>query len=72
MLLLWLWVPENWITPAHELEKFFFPQPEWIVDAIHEKIMPLKGHIARTNFTENEQIRLNRLGSVTGKNAGGL
>ncbi|NQU88557.1 MAG: dehydrogenase, partial [Mariniphaga sp.] len=32
----------NWITPAHELEDYFFPQPEWILDAIHEKIVPLK------------------------------
>ena len=30
----------NWITPAHELEEYFFPQPGWIVDAVHEKIMP--------------------------------
>lgn len=52
----------NWITPAHELEKYFFPQPDWIIDAIHEKIMPLKGHVVRNNFTANEQIRLNKLG----------
>ncbi|HYX08676.1 MAG TPA: thiamine pyrophosphate-dependent enzyme, partial [Bacteroidales bacterium] len=32
----------NWITPAFELEEYFFPQPDWIVDAIHEKIVPLK------------------------------
>jgi len=53
----------NWITPAHELEQFFFPQPEWIIDAIHEKIMPLKGHVVTTNFiTSNEIIRINKLG----------
>jgi len=52
----------NWITPAFELEQFFFPQPEWIIDAIHEKILPLKGHVVRTNFTPNEQIRRNNLG----------
>lgn len=52
----------NWITPAYELEKFFFPQPEWIIDAIHEKIMPLKGYTPGYNFTSNEQLRLNRLG----------
>ena len=46
----------NWITPAHELEDFFFPQPEWIVDAIHEKIIPLKGHTVTTNFTASQQI----------------
>jgi 2-oxoisovalerate dehydrogenase E1 component len=52
----------NWITPAHELEDYFFPQPEWFIDAIHEKIMPLKGHVATNNYTYNEQLRINRLG----------
>jgi 2-oxoisovalerate dehydrogenase E1 component len=52
----------NWITPAYELEKYFFPQPEWIIDAIHEKILPLDGYVAKTNFTPNEQLRRNRLG----------
>ena len=53
---------KNWITPAYELEKFFFPQPDWIIDAIHEKIMPLKGHAVKNNFTTVEQLRINRLG----------
>ena len=52
----------NWITPAHELEQFFFPQADWIIDAIHEKIMPLKGHTVKNNFTDNEIIRRNKLG----------
>lgn len=52
----------NWITPAYELEKYFFPQSDWIIDAIHEKIMHLKGHVVRNNFTKNEQIRLNKFG----------
>ena len=52
----------NWITPAYELEEYFFPQPGWIVDAIHEKLVPLKGHVVKNNFTENEQIRRNKLG----------
>jgi 2-oxoisovalerate dehydrogenase E1 component len=52
----------NWITPAYELEQYFFPQPQWIIDAVHEKIMPLKGHIAVNNFTANEQIRINKAG----------
>ncbi|MCX7842067.1 MAG: thiamine pyrophosphate-dependent enzyme [Clostridia bacterium] len=53
---------KNWITPAYELEEYFFPQPDWIIDAVHEKIMPLKGHAAKNNFTVNEQLRINRLG----------
>ena len=53
---------KNWITPAYELENSFFPQPEWIIDAIHEKILPLKGHTSKTNFTNLEMIRTNKVG----------
>ncbi|MBN2851162.1 MAG: dehydrogenase [Clostridia bacterium] len=52
----------NWITPAAEYEKFFFPQAEWFVDAIHQKILPLKDHVSTQNYTENEQLRINKLG----------
>lgn len=52
----------NWITPAHEMEEYFFPQPDTIIDAIHEKIIPLKGHEAKNNFTRNEQLRRSRMG----------
>ncbi|MGQ8335979.1 alpha-ketoacid dehydrogenase subunit alpha/beta [Sunxiuqinia sp. A32] len=52
----------NWITPAYELEEYFFPQAEWIIDAIHEKIVPLKGHVVKNNFTEPELTRRNKLG----------
>ncbi len=52
----------NWIIPAHELEDFFFPQPEWMLDAIHEKIIPLTGHQVSTNFTKSEELRRNKFG----------
>jgi len=52
----------NWIIPAHEMENSFFPQPEWIIDAIHEKIIPLKGHISKTDFSAGKAIKLNREG----------
>ena len=52
----------NWITPAQEYEKYFFPQPGWFIDAIHQKIVPLKGHVSTQNFTETEQLRLNKYG----------
>lgn len=39
-------VAPNRITPAPELEGDFFPQPSWIVDAIHERIVPLPGHVS--------------------------
>jgi 2-oxoisovalerate dehydrogenase E1 component len=52
----------NWITPAYELENSFFPGADWIVDAIHEKLLPLKGHVVKNNFTNAEQSRRNKLG----------
>ena len=52
----------NWITPCHEMEDAFFPQPEWIIDAIHEKMLPLKGHVCVANFSELEILRRNKLG----------
>ena len=52
----------NWITPAYELEDYFFPQASWILDAIHERIVPLKDHVCTTNFTVGEQRRRSRLG----------
>ena len=53
---------KNWITPAHELEECFFPQPSWIVEAIHERILPLPGHVCSHNCTELEQLRENKYG----------
>ncbi len=52
----------NWITPAHEMEDAFFPQPEWILDAINERLLPLPGHQATRNFTVMEQVRDNLRG----------
>jgi 2-oxoisovalerate dehydrogenase E1 component len=52
----------NWIIPAFELEDYFFPQPSWIIDAIHEKIVPLKNHVSSHNFTSGELLRRSRLG----------
>jgi 2-oxoisovalerate dehydrogenase E1 component len=42
--------------------QYFFPQPEWIIDAVHEKITPLKGHIVRNDFSSARVIRLNSEG----------
>lgn len=53
---------KNWITPAFELEKYFFPQPDWFLDAINERILPLKGHVAKNNYTTNEILRINKNG----------
>ena len=53
---------KNWITPAHELEESFFPQPSWIIDAIDAKILPLKGHVRTTNQTLNQKLINERKG----------
>ena len=46
----------NWITPAFELEKYYFPQPTGIIDVIHEKLMPIPGYVPTYNETELEHI----------------
>lgn len=53
---------KNWITPAYELDNFFFPQPSWIIDAIHEKIMPIAGYVAKANFTTQALLDNNKKG----------
>jgi 2-oxoisovalerate dehydrogenase E1 component len=52
----------NWITPAAEMETMFFPQKEWIIDAIHERLHPLSGHEVSTNQSQGELIRRSREG----------
>lgn len=39
----------NWITPPYEFDEEFFPQASWIIDAIHEKIMPIPGYQPTSN-----------------------
>ena len=52
----------NWITPAAELEPAYFPQTAWLLDTIHERILPLPGHQVTTVQRSGEIIRRNRLG----------
>ena len=52
----------NWITPAAELEEAFFPQKEWIVDAIHERLLPLPGHTVTTRQGVADLLERNRRG----------
>lgn len=52
----------NWIAPMVENEKSYFPQPSWIMDAIHQRIMPLPGYVPEQNFTDLELMRRNSLG----------
>ena len=53
---------ENWITPAFEYDAYFFPQPHWLLDAIHTKLLPLTGHTAAKNYTQGEMIRKAKAG----------
>ncbi len=52
----------NWITPAAELEDAFFPQTSWILDAIHERILPLPGRQVSTDHSMDAIVQRNRLG----------
>ena len=47
----------NWITPPFEFDEYFFPQAGWIIDAIHEKLVPLAGHVVENGCTEAEAYR---------------
>ncbi len=47
---------KNWITPAHELEEAFFPQPSWILDAIDAKIVPLPGYVRTTDQSLSKKL----------------
>ncbi len=48
---------KNWITPPFEFDAEFFPQAEWILDCINDKILPLKGHVSTTNTSDAEAMR---------------
>ncbi len=48
---------KNWITPPYEFDATFFPQADWIIDAINDKILPLKGHVSKQNNSVAEQLR---------------
>jgi 2-oxoisovalerate dehydrogenase E1 component len=52
----------NWITPPAELEDLFFPTPEWIIDTIHERMLPLAGHRVTTQQATGEIVRRNKAG----------
>lgn len=52
----------NWITPAPECEHYYFPQVDWILDTIHERVLPLKGHTPTSVQTTLDILRKNRQG----------
>jgi 2-oxoisovalerate dehydrogenase E1 component len=52
----------NWITPPAEMEDYFFPQTAWLLDHIHEHIMPLPGYRTVTAVHDAEYMRLQKKG----------
>jgi 2-oxoisovalerate dehydrogenase E1 component len=44
------------------MEELYFPQKDWLIDAIHERILPLPGRTVITNQSTLELARRNRLG----------
>ncbi len=52
----------NWITPAFEFEKYFFPQADGIIDVISEKLLPLPGRVCTINETELEHMERSKKG----------
>jgi len=52
----------NWITPAAEMEELYFPQTDWIIDTIHERILPLPGYRPVTVQTTMDLLRKNKHG----------
>ena len=52
----------NWVTPAAEMEELFFPQPGWLLDAIHTSLLPLPGYRPQTDRSVEARLREQRLG----------
>jgi 2-oxoisovalerate dehydrogenase E1 component len=52
----------NWITPPAELEDMFFPTKDWILDTVHERIVPLEGYSVKTKQATSEILLRNQLG----------
>ncbi|HUW60905.1 MAG TPA: transketolase C-terminal domain-containing protein [Candidatus Bathyarchaeia archaeon] len=52
----------NGIVPPAELEKEYFPQPAWLLDAYHAQIKPLPGYQPSTERTAAEFVRQSKYG----------
>jgi len=52
----------NWITPPAEMEEYYFPQIDSLLDAIHEQILPLPGYVPKQNKTDGEFFRIQGAG----------
>lgn len=52
----------NWITPAYELEEHYFPQKDWFIDIIHQRMLPIPRYTPTRSFNDVELIRRAKLG----------
>lgn len=52
----------NWITPPAELDYTFFPQKEWMIDIIHQRIFPIPNYQPTTAQGTNEILSRNQRG----------
>ncbi|MDE2749551.1 MAG: thiamine pyrophosphate-dependent enzyme [Chloroflexota bacterium] len=52
----------NWITPPAELDESFFPGVDWMIDIIHQRLLPLPGYQPRSAQGSQEIIKRNRAG----------
>ena len=53
---------QNWVTPSAEYESYYFVQAEDIIDAIHEKLLPLSGRKEAPRYRKAELLRKAKLG----------
>ncbi len=52
----------NGISPCPELDQYYYPQASWILSAVHQKMLPLKGYVPEFNYQTLEKIRRESLG----------
>jgi 2-oxoisovalerate dehydrogenase E1 component len=53
---------KNWITPAAEMEELFFPQPSWLLEAVHTQLRPLPGYRPRGDRSREAWLQQEREG----------
>ncbi len=53
---------KNWITPPAELDYTFFPQTDWMIDMIHQRVFPIPGYQPTTDQSTSEILKTNSQG----------
>ena len=52
----------NWITPPAELDDSFFPGADWMIDTIHQRLLPLPNYEPQTAQGAREILKRNLAG----------